>query len=150
MNRQYLITLRAHYSSVMSVASYNGLLCKCLSPVWWSLTATEQLRSLGERSPSSATSSWGAAQSLGFMVGAQITLHPQTLPAKGFLTCLFWQRNSITNFIILFEPFIEQQAYRKVQPLTYLSHIFLICHCTMTFKTEYTSPWKKDKCFRKT
>lgn len=31
-NRQYLIALRAHYSSVMSEASCNGSVCKCVMP----------------------------------------------------------------------------------------------------------------------
>lgn len=107
------------------------------SPMWQHLAATRQLRALGWRSPGK-----GATQSLGFRLGAQITLHTQTLPAKGFLMYSFQQRNSI-QFIVFFETFVEQQE-QKEGSLKLLAPIFLICHCKMKFKKKYTPAWENQ------
>lgn len=91
----------------------------------------------------------GATQSLEFRLGAQITLHTQTLPAKGFLMHLFQQHNSI-QLIISFETFVEQQEQEEgslnffVSHFPYLPPIFLICDYKTKFKPKYTSAWENQ------
>lgn len=63
----------------------------------------------------------GATQSLDFMSSAQITLHTQTLPAKGFLMHLFQQHNSI-HLIIFFETFVEQWEQEEESLGVFVSH----------------------------
>lgn len=55
------------------------------------------------------------------MLGAQITPHTQTLPAKAFLINLFQQHNSI-QFITFFETFIEQQEQKEGSLTSFVSH----------------------------